>query len=141
MMNTAESVIHLLHVVKSHESKNGFSSETLKRATGKRHKCKEPGIVEKLYQWKAVIEDTRPGAIVLIHLIQGNSIEDIIALKAAELNPELIIIAKNSHHKWFSFKTVSPAKLARKHIAFLQLKPGSLHHKIKSIVLPIELLS
>jgi nucleotide-binding universal stress UspA family protein len=79
---------------------------------------------------------------VTIHrdILRGNSIQSAIIKKADEVHPDLIIIAKNSNRKLFPLrKKIFPGRLAKKsRCAVLTVKPGSLHNKIKSIVIPIR---
>jgi len=94
----------------------------------------------KLQQWKNVVEESMPGVTVRINLINSKSVEEVIIQKAAELNPELIIIATHSNKKWpFSWRAISHSNLAKNaHCAVLAVRPGSLHTKIRSIVIPVR---
>lgn len=67
-------------------------------------------------------------------------IETVIALKAKEINADLVVIGKNSHHSWLPFlNTVVPSRLAKKTgIAILTVKPGSIDHPIRTVVIPVS---
>lgn len=116
--------IHLMHVIKS-KKKNGNG-------------LSEQG--SQLSQLKSDIEKKVPGTVVHISLTSARNIENAIEEKAIELKPELIIVAKQSDRKFFSFKkTISPGSLAKRtKCAVLTAKPGSLDNKIKSIVIPVQ---
>ena len=57
------------------------------------------------------------------------------------MNPDVIIIGKNSHHTTFPFlNTVSPGRIAKETgFPVLMVKPGSIDSKVKSIVVPVGL--
>ncbi|HLK28502.1 MAG TPA: universal stress protein [Puia sp.] len=116
--------ICLLHVLKSEpKPTNGFPEKLI-----------------KLRELKLIIEISVPNVSVDLHIIKGKSVEKTIIETALSLKTELIIIARHSGKKWFSFgKKISPARLAKKTLcAVLTLKPGSENSEIKSIVVPFR---
>jgi hypothetical protein len=72
-------------------------------------------------------------------IVSPDPVQEAIAEKAQQLGVDLIVIGKNSNHTWFPFlNTVSPSELAeRTGIAVLTVKPGSLHNKIKTVLVPV----
>lgn len=96
-------------------------------------------ISNKLDSLKSAIRQERPEVDIAIHLIDGMSVEDAIINKAMEIVPDLILIAKKSHHDLLPFlNTVVPSRVAqRTRIPILTSKPGSFHHAIKTIVVPV----
>jgi nucleotide-binding universal stress UspA family protein len=119
-----ECAIHLVHVLKSKPSShNGY-----------------PVKLFKLRELKLLIEISVQSVSVDIHVVRGNSVEKGIIDAAVGLKPELVIIARSSGKKLFSFrKKISPAKLAKKTLcAILTLKPGSENSRLKSIVVPFR---
>lgn len=123
LMVSKDVAIHLLHHIKTKKkSSSGYPDQEF-----------------KMLQLKTHIENSLPGATVATYISYGNDVEEIIIQKAKEIKPELIIIGKHSNKSFFSFKkTISSGKLAKKTgCGILTVKPGSLDHKIKSIVIPI----
>ncbi len=122
--DTDGAIIHLVHIVKS------------------KKRSQSPHYREfvRLEQLKNLLEFAVQNAVVNIYVTVSSSIEEAIIRKALELQPELIIIAKNSNRKLFSLnKKILPGNLAKKsQCAVLTIKPGSLDNKIKSIVIPIR---
>ncbi len=117
-------VIHLLHILKSKPSSgNGYTAKLV-----------------RLRELKIWLEISIPEVSVNIHVVHGRYIEKTIAETAIALKTELIIIAKNTGKKLFSFyKTISSARLAKKSgCAVLSFKPGSKDTQIKSIVIPFR---
>ena len=58
---------------------------------------------------------------------------------ALDLRPDLIVIGKSTPHaRWRFFKTLMPAAVAEAtNIPVLTAKPGALHNKLKSVVVPV----
>ena len=116
---TNGSTIHLLHVVKP------------KAIWGKK-------TVSRLQEWKFAIEQAISFCKVNTYVAEG-----IIYAKihdaAKEIRPDLIIISKNSNHKWFSlFKSVCPNGLAKTTgYPVLTVMKKTVDTKIKTIVVPV----
>ncbi|MES1220751.1 MAG: universal stress protein, partial [Bacteroidota bacterium] len=123
LIDPGNSAIHLVHIILPKFSKNSDHNK----------------IVAALLQWKTVINEIFPDVIVKMYIIQGKPVQEMITQKAEEIRPDLIIVAKNSNRKWFSFKkTIDAGKLATAtHCAILAIKPGSVSNKIRSIVIPV----
>ena len=124
-----EATIHLLHVLQENNSlvkdqTNGWMGHT--------------SALEKLTQWKNTIEETLP-MLDVCYWIQYGQVQSIIEKKASEIDADLIVIGKQHSHYWFPFlNTVVPSDLSSSSgAAILTAKRGSLHHKIKTIVVPI----
>jgi nucleotide-binding universal stress UspA family protein len=94
---------------------------------------------EKLKQWKETIEDYHPSVVVRICVKKSGSVQTAIMEKAEEVNADLIVIGQTATHYWLPvLKTVLPMRLAAStRIPVLTVKPGSLHGKIKTIVVPV----
>lgn len=95
---------------------------------------------KKLQQWQESIEDYLPAATVIRWVVCGSSVQQAIIDKAIEVNADLIVIGKKTNHSWFPFlNTVFPSHVAKAaNCAVLTVKPGSLHKKIKNVVVPIS---
>jgi nucleotide-binding universal stress UspA family protein len=130
------SIIYLVHVKKP----TFIIGEIIDSWFHSRIKVNRMSEYAKLQQWKNVIEESIPGVTVRINLIHCKSVQETLIQKAAELNPELIIIATHSNKKWpFSWRTISHSNLAKKtHCAVLAVRPGSFHTRIRSIVIPVR---
>ena len=126
IIEQSDSVIHLLHVQKPVFQRNlHLSQHVAKRA--------------KLHEWKSVIEEVAPGIRVNTDLVEARNIEKAIIEQANHCLPDIIVIGKNSSHSRFPFlNTVSPNRIAKETgFPVLTVKPGSIHNKVKSIVVPV----
>ncbi len=124
LADSEDSVIRLVHILKEKPSQtNGY-----------------PEKLVRLRELKLLIEISVPGVFVDIQIIRAKSIEKAIIEIAIETMPDLVIIARRSGKKLFSFRRkISPARLAKKSLcAVLTLKAGSENTKIKSIVVPFR---
>jgi nucleotide-binding universal stress UspA family protein len=119
-----EAQVHLLHV-----SRNGYSFK----------KEVHPDGEKKLKEWKLAIEDEHPHITVLISIEEGASVQNAIKKKAKSIGADLIVIGQSSTHHWLSvLKTVLPMRLAASiQIPVLTVKPGALHNKPKTVIVPI----
>jgi nucleotide-binding universal stress UspA family protein len=92
-----------------------------------------------LLEWKRTIEDSIPTINVGISLEHHSSIQMSIEKKALQLKADLVVVGKKSNHFWLPFlNTVLPNELCEvTGSAVLTVKPGSLHNKIRTLVVPI----
>lgn len=132
-----QCVIHLLHVLQlpavAYISVGQTVIENSNRAT-----C-EADAKRKLRQWQEAMTDRASNTCVRTHLVQGEQIQKAIIRKANELAADLVVIGKKSTHPWLPFRnTVRTCQVARKAgCAVLTVKPGALHHKVKTLVVPV----
>lgn len=126
---------HLLHVVNDLADMNIAKAEAM--ASGKFIDPAEAN--NMLNQWKDCIKDVLPSAQVCTWISASPSIQNAISKKAKEIGADLIVIGKNSNHTWLPFlNTVLPVEIAEAaNAAVLTVKPGSLHNKIKTVVVPV----
>jgi hypothetical protein len=94
---------------------------------------------KKLNEWKNAVEDEYPHVAVHASMEDNGSIHNTIQKKAKEICADLIVIGQSSTHYWLpSLKTVLPMRLAQlTQIPVLTVKPGALHKKSKTIIVPI----
>lgn len=125
--DTEEAYFHLLYVQKQPPLL------TLGKA------AEQISVDQKLDQWKKSIEDYMPTITVQCWIERSSSVQHCIEKTALSLGVDLIVIGKNSTHSWLPvFTTVTPIKLAgATGITVLTVKPGALHNKIKTVVVPI----
>jgi nucleotide-binding universal stress UspA family protein len=92
-----------------------------------------------LLEWKRTIVDSIPTINVGISLEHHSSIQMSIEKKALQLKADLVVVGKKSNHFWLPFlNTVLPNELCEvTGSAVLTVKPGSLHNKIRTLVVPI----
>jgi nucleotide-binding universal stress UspA family protein len=131
----SSSSIHLLHV--QNYGYPGLSFEAYRFLRPDTKKDYER-ISHQLEEWKRLIENST-GINTFISINIKDSVQKGIENEARLLNPDIIIIAKHSHHVWMPFlNTVRPGKIA-KHTGMpvLTIKPGSAHCKTKSIMIPV----
>lgn len=119
------AAIHLLHVCKTNYSfkKNG-----------------NEGSAVKLNQWKESIEDYNPAIEVYCWLVEEGSVQRNIKEKAEEVEADLIVIGQTSSHHWLPLlKKVLPMQIGESTgIPVLTVKPGALHNRMKTVVVPIS---
>jgi nucleotide-binding universal stress UspA family protein len=109
-----------------------------------RHQAKGGGkdpakLQEKLVQWSRRINDALPGMNVPCLFESGASIQTTICNKALDLHTDLIVIGQHSSHYWLPFlNTVVPSEVATQAgCAVLTVKPGALHNRIRTLVVPV----
>ncbi|MBL7764143.1 MAG: universal stress protein [Chitinophagaceae bacterium] len=131
-----DTAIHLLHVQSNDFS---FLSKKLKEIIHFNKHRLQVNTEKCLHEWKISIEDSFPLRAFTWN-ISADSIQDAIIKKSMQLNVDLIIIGKHSSHNWFPFlNTVNPSQLAQSTgIPVLTAKPGSLHNKVKKVVVPVS---
>jgi nucleotide-binding universal stress UspA family protein len=132
MANPDGFVIHLLHIVKPSFGIIGLG-KVLKDE-------KDIDAETKLAQWKESIEDYQPLAKVCCSIECGASIQQVIIDRAFELHPDLIVLGKQSSHSWMPMlNTVVPSAIAKETgCAVLTVKPGSLHNRIRKVVVAVN---
>ena len=120
------TVLHLLHVTRP-----GRRPE---------HQFKLWAVDKEFEQLKVLIREKYPTVKVVVHIVEGHSVQRMIIECAGLLKPDLIIIGKGApRRRWTFFKGVSPDIIARKsHCPVLTVKPGSADSKTKVILVPIR---
>jgi nucleotide-binding universal stress UspA family protein len=131
------ATIHLMHVLSDRVSR--LSLQNNKKLSEPIAKTAEPTIDQMIKEWKDTIQQTNPHITVCCWMLHHSSIQQSIAKKAEKLKVDLVVIGKKSTHTWFPFlNTVISNDLARTTgCAVLTVKPGSLHNKIKTLVVPV----
>lgn len=121
-----DATIYLLHVLQTVPFPNRRAAFAVSR--------------EKLEEWKVALEDCREGITVRYELRAASSVQQAIRQTAAELRPDVLVIGQSATHASFSlFRRVFPMKLAlATGIPVLTVKPGSLHNKTKTVVVPVS---
>ena len=94
---------------------------------------------EKMSEWKQAVEEAFPHIQVRFLVLSRIPVLDGIVEKAIDWQPDLIVIGKSAGRSWFSFlRKVSSGELVRKaNAAVLTVRPGSLHHRIRTVVVPV----
>lgn len=117
-------VIHLLHVF------TPFPFEV--RSSG-------PNRQTRMQQWKERIEASNPELTVQCWEVRSSSVQRGVRQMAAELGADLIVIGQTASRVWTSLlQTILPMRLnERTGIPVLTVKPGALHNKTRTILVPI----
>ena len=128
------SVIHLLHVL----NKPGIMRAILDRKNAGYIFKEEVDIVLK--QWEREIEGGRENIKAKTWMAMDGRVQNVIEIKARQLDVDLIIICKKSQHSWLPFlNTVSPHKLVHNTgKPVLTVKPGSIYSKVKTVIVPVS---
>jgi nucleotide-binding universal stress UspA family protein len=131
------TVIHLLHVQPFFNP--FFSGAAKDYFTRNINLSGEEDVDIRLNQWKKTIEESAPVKVCVWNVV-ASSVQDTIVQKASQLKVDLIIIGKHSSHSWFPFlNTVNPTYLVQNTgITVLTAKPGSMHNKVRRIVVPVS---
>ena len=118
------SVIHLLHV----------NNELLGLGQKKRRLWHK-----KLNEWRETIKEFHPEVSVQLWSVRSLFVQRAIREKALQIGADLLVIGQTSTHRWLPLlKTVLPLQLATStDIPVLTVKPGALHRKAKTVVVPI----
>ena len=129
--DTKEVNIYLQHIYTPSISDHSI----IKKSVAKKRLVAEM----KLREWERCIKGYLPLANIFYEVSQHVSIEKGIIEKALKILPDLIVIGKKSSHSRLPFlNTVVPATVLHKtKCAVLTVKPGSIHNKIKKIVVPV----
>jgi nucleotide-binding universal stress UspA family protein len=125
LIDGEDAVIHLLHVLQPFAFSNN---------TGSYADCEK-----KLQQWKGSIEECHSGVQVQVHITITGPVQRSICQAATELRPDLIVIGQSATHSGFAFfRPVLPMALATATgIPVLTVKPGALHNRTKTVVVPV----
>ena len=131
------ATIHLLHVIRPKNIWNALF-DSIQESLRPDDNNSSGSVMIKMQQWQQSIQETLPNTKVNTHLRQG-MVQRQIQEAAREIKPELIIIGKNGHPKWFSlFNPIYPNTLARSTgYPVLTVMKRSIHTKIKTIVVPV----
>ena len=94
---------------------------------------------EMMEQWMVSIGEQAPHIMTTCSFSQNINVQRCIAEKIVEIKADLVVIGKKTAHTWYSFRnTVIPNELATESgCAVLTVRPGSMHRKIKTLVVPI----
>jgi nucleotide-binding universal stress UspA family protein len=124
------SVIHLLHVNRS--------KTMCEKLYGRAIANSSENIMSKLQQWGHAIEETLPDSKVNSYVREG-AVRSEIQCAANEIEPQLIIIAKDRYHKRFGLhKPFCSNALAKSTgCPVLTVVRRSINKRIKIIVVPV----
>lgn len=133
LSDPGQTVIHLFHVQKPSMPWSSLWEQDIFETNGREV------IPYKLFQWKSVIEENYPEIKVDATVWYSMQVERSIIEKAKEIKADIIVIGKHSHHKWLTFmNTVFPSNIAKATgYPVLTFKPGSIHTKLRSVVVPV----
>lgn len=131
------ATIHLLHVMRVAISGMsdifGFFGRNSTNSLGH-----HAAMQRKMRYWMNFIQEANPGINTCSWVRYETSVEKAIYKKTREIRADLIVIGKNSQHRFFPFlNTVISSRIARKtHTAVLTVKPGSFDRSLKMVVVP-----
>jgi nucleotide-binding universal stress UspA family protein len=140
LAETEKTIFYLVHV---HTNRFGLPGRNkhFKTPFFRRRLSREQNFIESRIQLlKTAIEEKRPNVRVVVHVEMGGSVEPMIIAKAREIMPDLILLAKKSHHYLLPFlNTVVAARIVQQtHLPVLTAKPGSIDNLIRTVVVPID---
>lgn len=119
------TTLHLLHVQRVPVMAQAISTDS---------------IAEKLKEWKESIEAYMPSVMVHCQIAEDVHVHQCIQQAAVALGADLVVLGKSSGQTWMPFlDTVQPMKLAEQtKIPVLTVKPGALHTRLKTVVVPLS---
>lgn len=134
------TVIHLLHVTLDRWTVFAYDLNTAFTLPGDDNKRHHQCIETKLENLKASIHQQWPEVRVQIILNAASNVQVGILDTARSIEPDLIVIGKHNFHNRFGFlNAVNSSFVAREtRAAVLNVVPGTLLNKIRSIVLPLR---
>jgi len=115
------SEVHLVHMVRSG---NTLLAEKL---------------AKEMAYWGQRVKEGHAGLQVSTHLIQGYFLERELTAFAGHLQPDLIVIGRQSgRNTWRPFRRISPSRLARRTTCpVLSVQPEEMERRMKIIVIPV----
>ena len=128
------TVIHLLHVL----NKPIMLKDVFVRKKTDRFSLQE--VDQRMKQWQSTIEAFNENVKVETWVAMKCAVQNVIEIKAKQMDADLIIICKKSQHSWLPFlNTVCPNKLVQNiGKPVLTVKPGSIHNKVKTVIIPVS---
>jgi hypothetical protein len=122
IIDPGSSAVHLLHVARPGLKGNSLLS-----------------IEKKLNQWRTTIEETFPETSVFCDIEKTLNIQQCIQETGKKIMADLVVIGKNSKQTWFPlWSSIQPVKITDETgIPVLSVKPGALHNRIRTVVVPI----
>jgi nucleotide-binding universal stress UspA family protein len=127
----------LLHVIKPQTIRSIITARNQPISPLSKNYCANKAF-NKLQDWRHAIEETISNCEVNTYVVEG-TVHGKIQNVAKEIKPQLIIIGKNSNHKYFSlFNSVCPNGLAKiTGCPVLTIMRRTVNTKIKIIVVPV----
>jgi nucleotide-binding universal stress UspA family protein len=134
------TVIHLLHVTLDRWTVFAYDLNTAFTLPGDDNKRQHQGIKTKLAHLQASIHQQWPDVRVETIIKSASNVQVGILETAHTVEPDLIVIGKHNFHNRIGFlNAVNSSYVAREtKAAVLNVVPGTLLSKIKSIVLPLR---
>lgn len=134
-----EATVHLLHVAELAPARPlDFYQYFVNYAFGASSSIKE-NIDQRLQYWQEYIKAQNHGVAAHAWVEYDMAIEKAIIEMINKLNVDLVIIGKNSSHSVMPFlNTVVSSRIAVKSgTSVLTVKPGSLAHHVRTVVVPV----
>ena len=130
--------IHLFHVLRY--SKTDFGSMIQRYFYEPTARPEYMRAEIKMNQWRDCIIKSKNNVTVSVWIAEENSIQKAIENKAIEVNVDLILLIKNSHHSLLPFlNTVNPAQLSQNTGTIVLSIKGKVDSKSKAMVVPITI--
>ena len=103
-------------------------------------KYEEIEIEKRLNEYKVIIQNTLPKIVVNSSIIWDSNIQQSIIIEAKRIKADLIVIGKSKNHFVLPvLNTVFSSEIAKiSRCAVLTVKKGSIHNKIKNVVVPVN---
>lgn len=138
--NSKNTSIHLLHV---HLNTCTVFPYDLNGAFVMRpndHNAVADSIEERLNKIKKKIKQVSPSIEVLTCIEKGKTVQQAIIDQAKTILPDLIVISKRKGHSWPFFSNALNCSLIARETkcAILNVAPGTLLTKLKTIVMPLR---
>jgi nucleotide-binding universal stress UspA family protein len=134
-----DTAIHLLHVSLKPAAKIFSIREYFSRNAVFDNQPDVRISQQRLEKFRSTILSIRPEIEIIASTIVRSSIEEGIIDHSKNINADLIVVGKNSHHSWLPFlNTVFPATIAKRSgIAVLTVRPGAINDSIRTVVVPV----
>ncbi len=134
------TVIHLLHAeintctVFAYDLNGAFVMPKVDKRIG------EEDLKTQLDKIKTKLQQVNPAIAVQTYIEKGKTVQQTIIDQAKSIQPDLIVISKRSGHSWPFFSNALNCSLIARETkcAILNVTPGTILTKLKTIVLPLR---
>ena len=134
------TIIHLLHVEMNAITAFAYDLNGAFVLRQPKPNLTEDSIHEKLKKIKDKILQVRPSVEILTYIEKGKTVQNAIFEQAKAILPDLIVISKRKGHSWPFFSNALNCSLIARETkcAILNVGPGTLLTKLKTIVMPLR---
>ncbi len=138
--DTKNTIIHLLHVELNTCTVFAYDLNGAFVMRSANNNIKDFSIREQMYSLKKKLVQVNPSLEVQIYIEKGKTVQQAIIDRAKLIQPDLVVISKRKGHSWPFFSNALNCSLiaSETKCAILNVAPGTLLSKLKTIVMPLR---